>query len=417
MSMPFSSPATRLACVVGLGATLLAMPGVASAQSPAQTPETRQEILLQERQAKAQNLAPEDLSTWEARLLRLQKGHFPQSLFAPSNGVFPVIGGLPPGSGFVLGAGMVQGATSERLRFSLAGRVSTTAYKSLDAQAVFPTAASRLPFRVEVDVGYRDLRSVSFFGLGNDSSPDNRTSYGFESRRASLALALDPHPMLEFGVRGAFLNGNLGPGARSPSFGERFIAAEVPGSIEQPEFVIYGGHLGLKLRDRALRSAGVTLLLDGERYDGRDHGGFDFTRVAGEVQAHVPLGHRNRMLAFRFRTSHAVADSGSEVPVYLMETIGGANTIRGLPEYRYRDSRNVVMNLEYRWEVWNYMDFVLFGDAGKVFAEARQFDLADLQASYGFGIRTFFPGGGVLRFDLARSHEGIKLHIGGGPSF
>lgn len=410
--LPSSGPV--FVCLV---AGWLAMPSVVSGQAQGETPATRQEILQRARQAKATQLRPEDLSTWEARLLALQKRNFPQSLFAPSNGVFPIIGGLPPGSGFVVGAGLVQGATSERFRFSLAGRVSTTAYKGLDAQATFPTRASRLPFRVDVDLGYRDLQSVSFFGLGNDSSPGDRSSFGFESRRAGLGLMIDPHPMLELGVRGAFLNGNLSAGGRAPTFGERFSPGDFPGSIEQPQFAIYGGHLGLALRDRALRSTGVTLRVDAERYIGRDLSDFDFTRVVGEVQAHVPLGRRNRMLAFRFRTSHAVADSGSAVPVYLMETLGGANTLRGLPEYRYRDARNVLMNLEYRWEVWNYMDFVLFGDAGKVFAEANQFDLSDLQASYGFGIRTFFPGGATFRIDLARSHEGLRLHIGGGPSF
>ena len=123
------------------------------------------------------------------------------------------------------------------------------------------------------------------------------------------------------------------------------------------------------------------------------------------------------MLAFRFRTSHAIADAGSEVPVYLMETIGGAKTLRGFSEYRYRDARNVLLNLEYRWEVWNYMDFVLFGDAGKVFRDTSQFNLSHLQASYGAGVRVFFPNGGALRVDLARSNEGIKLHISGGPNF
>ena len=50
-----------------------------------------------------------------------------------------------------------------------------------------------------------------------------------------------------------------------------------------------------------------------------------------------------------------------------METIGGARTMRGFSEFRFRDTRNLLMNLEYRWEIWTYADMALFADGGKVF--------------------------------------------------
>jgi outer membrane protein assembly factor BamA len=100
-----------------------------------------------------------------------------------------------------------------------------------------------------------------------------------------------------------------------------------------------------------------------------------------------------------------------------METLGGARTLRGFREYRYRDRRNLLLNLEYRWEVWNYVDFGLFADAGKVFRDPDDLDFGGLQAGYGFGLRVHTPGGTQFRIDLARSNEGIKLHVGGGPRF
>ena len=100
-----------------------------------------------------------------------------------------------------------------------------------------------------------------------------------------------------------------------------------------------------------------------------------------------------------------------------METLGGARTIRGFNEYRFRDARNLLFNIEYRWEVWTHVDFTVFLDAGKVFSKFSETDLSGLHTGYGFGVRAHGPKGTILRLDLAYSSEGYRLHIGAGPSF
>ena len=99
------------------------------------------------------------------------------------------------------------------------------------------------------------------------------------------------------------------------------------------------------------------------------------------------------------------------------ETLGGAGSIRGFREYRFRDSRNILLNVEYRWEVWTYADLAVFYDGGKVFSDASDLNFSDLESGYGFGIRGHGPGGSVMRFDFAWSREGFIWHIGSGPSF
>ena len=101
----------------------------------------------------------------------------------------------------------------------------------------------------------------------------------------------------------------------------------------------------------------------------------------------------------------------------MMETLGGAKDIRGFNEFRFRDTRNLLLNVEYRWEVWTFVDFTVFFDTGKVFFEEDDFNFKDLHTGYGFGVRAHAPGGVVLRLDLANSTEGLKFHISGGPSF
>ncbi|MEO8682892.1 MAG: BamA/TamA family outer membrane protein [Vicinamibacterales bacterium] len=375
--------------------------------------ETRAALIEAERRAKADALTPEVVSTWERRMLALEARNFPQSLFAGEyNGIRTLIGGMPSGSGFVGGVGYMRGATGDRLRFNASARISTENYRQLDAEALFPTTRSGRPFQVRIHSRYADYRALDLYGLGQDSSPDARGTYRFESRTVAVSASSRAGRLISVGAEGGLLDGSVrsfdGGGDRFPN---------LPGASLQPTFVFGGGHVALTLRDHALRFAGVRLSLDATRWVDVDTDLFDFTRLIGELQAHLPLGARNRMLAFHVRTSYSTADSGARVPFYLMETIGGAKSIRGFDEYRFRDTRNVVANAEYRWEIWNYADVAIFGDVGRVFSDADDFTWSGFAAGYGIGLRSVLPGGGGFRIDLARGREGFRLHIGGGPSF
>jgi outer membrane protein assembly factor BamA len=110
-------------------------------------------------------------------------------------------------------------------------------------------------------------------------------------------------------------------------------------------------------------------------------------------------------------------DSGQQVPFYLMETIGGANTVRGYKEFRFRDVRSLLVNLEYRWEVMPYLDFAFFGDGGKVFSDLHDFNFRRLHYGYGGGVRVHAPGPMHLNLDLAHSKEGFVFHISSGIGF
>lgn len=257
---------------------------------------------------------------------------------------------------------------------------------------------------------------MNYFGLGQATSLEDRAFYRIEDRTVGGSLALETR-FVDAGANLSYWSGRIDSGPREPSLEQVFGSASTPGFTQQPNFLIYGGRAALKLVDRGFPPAGLTLLFEAHRYDDRDTNAFDFTRVVGDVQAQISLGFRNRILALRVRTSHSTADTGQQVPFYFLETIGGATSLRGFREYRFRDTRSLLVNMEYRWEVWTYLDFALFGDAGKVFSEADDFNFRGLEASYGAGMRIHTPANTVFRIDIARSREGFRLHFGGGPSF
>ena len=392
--------------------------GDAAAQTT-EPPMTRQEILQRQREEKRGELTPYVVSDGEERVSRLETFRLPRRIFAKGfRGFRPVVGGMPSGSGFVYGGGYIAGYNHELIQFQANARSSTRGYTSFDTGVIFPTPASRLPVQAHVKAEVRDLTSLRFFGLGPESSASGRSTYGLEDRSVEAGVTATASRFAEMGVTARWMSAEVGPGAAGTSLEDRFDPFQTPGFGTKTDYLVYGGHLVLHLRDAHVTpSTGLSVRVDAARYDDRDSDLYDFTRVVGDVQAQIPLGYRNRILALRVRSSNSVGENGGAVPFYLMETIGGANSIRGFREYRFRGGRNLVLNAEYRWEVWTYVDFTLFYDAGKVFSDGDDLNFSGLKSGYGFGIRGHAPGGTVFRIDLARSNEGFKLHLGGGPSF
>ncbi len=383
-------------------------------------PASRQEILRRAREAKQAELEPYTISTAEARVRFFETWRLPRRLFAKGfSGFRPVVGGMSAGSGLVGGGGYISGYSSDLLQFTANARYSTRGYQAYDAGVVvFPRANSLLPVEARFTARSHDFTSLRYFGLGGDSSGGDRSTYRLEDRALAAGLAAWAGDIVELDAELQWLTARTSPGSSGASLDTRFNPAATPGFGATTDYLVYGGRAAIHLRDESVApSVGVTLAGAAHRYDDRDLDTFDFTRMVGEVTAHVPLGYRNRILALRLRTSHAVGDDGGIVPFYLMETLGGANSIRGFREYRFRDTRNLVLNVEYRWEVWTYADFAFFYDAGKVFSAADALSFDGMKSGYGFGIRGHGPGGAVLRFDFAKSNEGFILHVGSGPSF
>ena len=394
----------------------LALPAAeVPAEQPAAT--TRQEILRRRREAKRANLAPYSVSRAEQWVRDLETWRLPRRLFAKGIGGFrPLLGGMPAGSGFVAGGGYIAGYNSEAALFTANARHSTRGFRAFDANLLlFPRNRSTLPIEGRLTARATDFGSLRYFGPGGASRREDRTTFRLERQAVEAGLEARPGRFASFGADVQWMTAEASPSAGLES---RFDPLETPGIGARTTFAVYGGHAEFRLRDRYVTpQAGVTLNVNASRHLDWDDGRFSFTRLVGDMQATVPLGYRNRVLALRARTSHSLSGGDGAAPFYLMETLGGAQTIRGFPEYRFRDARNLLFNIEYRWEVWTYIDFAFFYDAGKVFADARAMNLNHMKSGYGFGIRVHVPGGFVMRIDLAKSNEGFVLHTGSGPRF
>ena len=131
------------------------------------------------RREKAENLTPAEVSSGEARMRGIEKSRFPFSIFQQGfHGFRPVMGGMPSGSGFVMGGGYVRGLESEIFTVSADARYSTRGFTQADVRLALPTTQSGRPVRAFVNASYQDYPGLRFYGLGNDTQPADRVFFG-----------------------------------------------------------------------------------------------------------------------------------------------------------------------------------------------------------------------------------------------
>jgi outer membrane translocation and assembly module TamA len=112
------------------------------------------------------------------------------------------------------------------------------------------------------------------------------------------------------------------------------------------------------------------------------------------------------------------ARAGHDVPFYLTPTLGGYDSLRGFHQYRFRGPNSLLLQGEYRFEIWSALDGAFFYDTGKVAERRSDLDLKDLEHDYGFGFRFNTDNGVIMRADAAfGSRDGKHFYISLGGRF
>jgi outer membrane protein assembly factor BamA len=396
------------ACVLAAVHTVAVVPALA--QEP--EPTTRAEVLEQEREAKSQALTPPEVGRVERVLLSLENGRFFERLLAPPEGFYPKIGNITAGSGFALGpAYRKSGLLGERADFGAFAAVSLQRYWILDASLTFPALADG---RVFADVHGRlfDFPSEDFFGLGPDSLRGDETTYTLRSSQVGVSGGTKPLSWLTLGAGVDHLTPSIGAGRDGRTIGELFDASDAPGLATQPDFIRWELSADVNVREpRGNPRRGGQYKLVYQRFNDRDLKRYSFNRVDVDLQQYVPLLRDRRVLALRAAVSTSDADAGQEVPFYYQRTLGGPDDLRGFRRFRFRDRNSILLQAEYRWEIFTAVDGAIFYDAGKVASRREDLSLSDLESDYGIGFRFGTRNGVFLRVEGAFGSSGGKHFI------
>ena len=386
---------------------LMAAQLLAAAAALAQEPATRAEALAREREEKAARLEPPAPSRVERTLLALENGRLFERILNPAEGLYPKIGNITAGSGLAAGPAYRRPALfNEHADFSAFAMVSTQAYWMLEARLGTSLPEERLVF-ADVHGRLYEFPTEDFFGLGPASGRDDHVTYGLRGAEAGVTGGIRPAPWLAFGGGVAYLTPSVGPGSGERPIGDRFDAAEAPGLDAQPDFVRYELSAEVNTREpRGNPRRGGRYVLAVQRFDDRGMERFGFNRIEAELQQYVPFLQERRVLAFRAFASTTDAGDGQEAPFYFQRTLGGPDDLRGFRRFRFRDQHVLLLQAEYRWEIFTAVDGAIFYDAGKVASRREDLTLRDLESDYGIGFRFGTRNGVFLRVEGAFGSSG-----------
>jgi hypothetical protein len=381
--------------------------GSAAAQEPA----TRAEADRQRRQEKQEEVEPYKPNAFERGM------HFAEEramFILDREGFYPKLGSISIGSGFAYGLGFRDRDLFENKGIiDLWGAASIRKYWGLEARFLFPRLADRR-LHLETWASRRDLPQENYYGLGPDSEEANRADYAIRNTLFGGRVGVRPVKPLLAGVDVEFIQPRLRQGTNDavPGIGEVFDPAEVPGVDFTVDFLRVSAAAEVDYREPVNARKGGWYRVAYSRFDDRTSGLHTFNRFDVDLRQFVGFLNGRRVLALRGALSTSDTRAGQTMPFYLMPTLGGNETLRGFRELRFRGPHALLLQAEYRWEIWSGLDGALFYDTGKVAERRSDLDLAHLESDYGIGFRANTNNGVIFRVDAAfGSRDGSRIQI------
>jgi hypothetical protein len=292
----------------------------------------------------------------------------------------------------------------------LRGSITFSGYKRLEAEFVAPRLFNRRG-NLSLVGGWREATQVGFFGVGNATSKDDRTNYGFEQPYGSVLLTVWPTRQLLM-LRGGFEWSQWAQepgGGSSPSVETRYTPETLPGLGASIDYFHTQATIGLDYRTAAGYSRrGGFVGVTGHDFSDRD-GAFGFQQVEYEAIQHIPILRETWVISLHGLVTTTTRKSDQEIPFFMLPSLGGGSTLRGYSSWRFRDRHSLLLQAEWRIIVNRYLDTAVFYDTGKVAARSSDLDFNDLKDDFGFGVRFHGLTATPLRVDLAKSREGFVV--------
>jgi hypothetical protein len=382
---------------------------LAAAQEP--DPPTREAAVVQAQAEKAQTLHPYVLSRAE------ELSNKAELLLTDGLPWYPYFENAYAGGGFTVGVGHAI-HVSPYNTLNIRGSYTLLGYKRAEAEFIAPRLFHRRG-TLSVLGGWREATQVGFYGLGTNSSKDNRTNYDFQQPYGSATLTVWPTRrllMLRGGVELSQWSQRPGEGS-FPSVETVFSPETLPGLGAKTTYVHSQGTVGYDWRTSPGYSRrggfyGVTL----HDYADRDNE-FGFRQVDYEAIQHFPILRESWVISLRGLAQTTYTKSDQEIPFFMLPSVGGGSTLRGFSSWRFRDANSLLLQAEWRIMANNFFDTAVFYDAGKVAARKSDLDLNGLKTDYGFGLRFHGPLATPLRVEVARSREGLRIVFASSAAF
>ena len=385
---------------------------LSTAAVAAQEPATRSEADHRRRDEKNSELAPYRPGRIERVLNIFER----RAVFIlDREGFYPKLGSLTTGSGFAYGLGFRdRDLFDDQGMLDVWAATSIKQYWAAEARLTLPRLAGNRVM-VEAWASRRDYPQEIFFGIGPDSNRLHQADYALRTNSFGGKIGVRPARPIFVGSGLEYLEPRVGRGQNDGvlDISDQFAPTQVPGLTRATDFVRSGVFAEVDYRVPRNARKGGWYRVDFSHYADRSAAGrLTFNRMDADVRQFIGFLNERRVLAARLFVSTSNTTPGRVMPFYFMPTLGGNDTLRGFHEYRFRGPHAILLQGEYRWEIWSGFDAALFYDAGKVADRRADLNLSNLERDYGLGFRFNTDNGVVFRVDAAfGSRDGKHLYI------
>ena len=287
----------------------VAVVGESPAQTPTQepgaaAPQTRAEVIGQERAEKIAELWPERQNAMVDLVNGFAERGLKEGLDTGkgSNGLQFPLGGMRAAQGMSFGVGYRR---SDFFRDTLGYRATARgtlqgAYMldfSLDFQGIQTERTSMRWYSK-----YEHSPSIDFFGIGNDTTNSNRASYLFNDFSSDFDAAIAPARSFRIGFTGGYYGAHTATSGEAglPPIDELYPPEQLGGFDDDTQYTRIGAFAYLDSRDSQTGPRQGTLL--GFRYREYwdiDRKEFAFRQTEYEFQQYIPYYNRSRVVALR----------------------------------------------------------------------------------------------------------------------
>jgi hypothetical protein len=283
--------------------------------------------------------------------------------------------------------------------------------------------------QVTVAVRHFDLPQMPFFGLGNDSSRDDRSLY--ELTETELPILAD-FPLGSGLTLSAQLNTLFAASDPSSTLTSRFSQATVPGIDASTTHMVPGLAVTYRSPDVLYGFSGEGRV-SYEAYQTLSGGSFTFDRVTARMAVHYGIEEQPFAQAsfpylrsllgssrFTIEGNLVISDPRAQnaVPFYLQPTLGGGdihneNWLRSYTNYRFTAPNTVAFGVSYERRLIDPLGFTIFAQWGEVGLDADDLDFDQLKYSVGFALALRLGGRAIVEFSLAWGSEGSQTYTTG----
>ncbi len=350
----------------------------------------------------------QDVSRVERLLNTLEHGRMRQLLSA-RDGFSLRIGGIDDGSGLAAGPRWRKSTLfGGNLILHGSAVTSLRLERGIEAGWAVPALGTNR-VSLAMDLSAAHLTRERLFALHPGPSSPSVTTFGVDQRLVSTTLTVAATDWLQISSR----VGHLHTASTAPP-GSGVPLAGAPGLGAAPAFAVASMSATADARDvPGNPRRGGRYHIAVERFDARGLARSSFTRVNADLEQHVSMLKRQRLVTLRGVASLSQADPGHDVPIFLQPTLGGSQLLRGFVTDRFRAPNILVLQAEYGWDLWPFVNAVLFYETGTATAAWQQaLALRDLRRDYGLGFRFGSARTVALRTDVAfGSGEGTRISM------